>query len=126
MISGVHGGPSAAQSAGPGGLLASNPSTEHCEGWLPLKCLVSTFTPRIRPRTPSATTHQSWPGVRRRRDSHPSIHFPRGVNLPGMNTAGSGLIRFALEAKKSSLVATARPPMRDDARSARAVNDGML
>ena len=40
--------------------------------------------------------HQSWPGMRRRRDSQPSIHLPRVVNLPGMKIAGSGLTRFAL------------------------------
>src|SRR5262245_11609237 len=70
---------------------------------------------------PSLTTHQSWPGVRRRRDSHPSIHFPFGVYLPGTKTAGSGLTRLALGAKKSSFVAMARPPTRADTRSASCV-----
>src|SRR5687767_8090651 len=68
--------------------------------------------------------HQSCPGVRRRRDSHPSIHLPRAVNLPGTNTAGSGFSRFDRGAKKSSFAASARPPTRADARSARAVNAG--
>ena len=70
--------------------------------------------------------HQSWPGVRRRRDSQPSIHLPRDVNLPGMKIAGSGLTRFDFGAKKSSLVAIARPPTRADARSARSVKDAVL
>src|SRR5262245_54887148 len=82
------------------------------------------LTPCTTPRMPSSTMHQSWPGTRRRRDSHPSIHLPRVVYLPGMKTAGSGLTRFALGAKKSSLVATARPPTRADARSARLINSG--
>ena len=45
---------------------------------------------------PSATTHQSWPGVRRRRDSQPSIHLPRVVNLPGMKIARLGLHQVRL------------------------------
>ena len=49
--------------------------------------------------------HQSWPGVRRRRDSQPSIHLPRVVYLPGMKTAGSALSRFDFGAKKSSFAA---------------------
>ena len=68
-----------------------------------MKKLVSTSTPRTTPRMPRATTHQSCPGVRRRRDSQPSIHLPRAVNLPGMKIAGSALSRFDLGAKKSSL-----------------------
>ena len=69
-------------------------------------------------------THQSWPGVRRRRDSQPSIHLPRDVYLPGMNTAASAFSRFDFDAKKSSLVAIARPPIRAQARSTSAVNPG--
>src|SRR6186997_1016143 len=66
--------------------------------------------------------HQSLPGTRRRRDSQPSIHLPLVVYFPGMKTAGSGLTRFDFAAKKSSLVAIARPPTRADARSARLIN----
>ena len=58
--------------------------------------------------------HQSWPGVRRRRVSQPSIHLPRSVYLSAMKTAGSGLSRFSFSAKKSSLAATPRPPSRAD------------
>ncbi len=43
-----------------------------------------------------------------------------------MNTAGSGFSRFDLEAKKSSLAASARPPTRADARSASDVKVGLL
>src|SRR5690349_1817139 len=39
-----------------------------------------------------------------------------------MNTGGSGFTRFDFGAKKSSLVATALPPTRADAKSARLVN----
>ena len=70
--------------------------------------------------------HQSWPGVRRRRDSQPSIHLPRDVNLPGMKIAGVGFSRFDFAAKNSSFAAIARPPTRADARSARAVKDAVL
>src|SRR5687767_15787082 len=99
---------------------------EQCDGKLPVKKLVSTSTPRTTPRMPSATMHQSCPGVRRRRDSQPSIHLPREVNFPGIYIAASGFTRFDFEAKKSSFVATARPPTRADARSTSAVNDGVL
>ena len=75
---------------------------------------------------PSATTHQSYPGMRRRRVSQPSIHLPRAVNLPGMKIAGSGFTRFDFGAKNSSLVAIARPPTRADARSARVVKEAVL
>ena len=34
------------------------------------------------PGSPSRMMHQSWPGVRRRRVSQPSIHLPRSVYLP--------------------------------------------
>ena len=47
--------------------------------------------------------HQSNPGVRRRRDSQPSIHFPRSVYLPSMKTGAEGFSRFSFGAKKSSL-----------------------
>ena len=75
---------------------------------------------------PSSTTHQSCPGVRRRRVSQPSIHLPRAVNLPAMKIAGSGFNRLAFGAKNSSLAAMARPPTRAEARSASAVNEGVL
>src|SRR5215471_11492123 len=71
------------------------------------------------PGSPSRTMHQSWPGVRRRRDSQPSIHLPRSVYLSGTKIAGSGLTRFSFSAKKSSLVAMASPPRRAEARSIR-------
>src|SRR6266487_1679387 len=93
------------------------PSREHRSGKLPMKWLVSTSTPRTTPGMPSWTTHQSLPGVRRRRVSQPSIHLPREVNLPGMNTPRPGLRRFSFEAKNSSFAATARPPTRAAARS---------
>ena len=81
----------------------SQASSEARSGWLPTKKLVSTSTERIRPRRPSASTHQSCPGVRRRRVSQPSIHLPRLVYLPATKTAGSGLTRQFRGAKNSSL-----------------------
>src|SRR6187397_2109079 len=78
------------------------------------------------PGNPSLTMHQSWPGVRRRRDSQPSIHLPRSVYFSGMKIAGSGFSRFSFGAKKSSLVATASAPRRADARSIRWVNSLMV
>ena len=74
---------------------------------------------------PSATTHQSWPGVRRRRVSQPSIHLPRVVNLPGTKMAGSGARSCDFGAKNSSFAASARPPTLAEARSARAVKPGV-
>jgi hypothetical protein len=99
---------------------------EQCAGWLPEKCLVSTLTPRMTPRIPNAMTHQSCPAVRRLRDSQPSIHLPRDVNLPGMKIGGPGFTRLDFDAKKSSLAAIARPPTRDDARSASCEKAGIL
>ena len=43
-------------------------------GKLPVKWAVSAQMPRITPGFPNSMTHQSWPGTRLRRDSHPSIH----------------------------------------------------
>ena len=40
--------------------------------------------------------HQSWPGVRRRRVSQPSIHLPRSVYLSGMKTGALGLEQVLL------------------------------
>src|SRR5436190_1741101 len=122
----AHGAPSIAWIDGLIPLGASIASIEHCEGKLPVKWLVSTFTPWTMPRMPSSTMHQSWPGTRRRRDSQPSIHLPRVVYLSGMKTAGPALTRFDFGAKKSSLAAIARPPTRADARSARLVNSGAV
>jgi hypothetical protein len=70
--------------------------------------------------------HQSWPGVRRRRDSQPSIHLPRVVYRSGTKIGAAGLIRLAFGAKKSSLAASTRPPVRADARSASRVNAVVL
>src|SRR4051812_46496019 len=69
------------------------------------------------PRNPSCTTHQSWPGVRRRRVSQPSIHLPRSVYLSGIKTPRPGLRRFSFSAKNSSFAINARPPTRSAARS---------
>ena len=71
------------------------------------------------PGRPRRTMHQSWPGVRRRRVSQPSIHLPRAVYLPSMKTGFDSLSRFSLGAKNSSLAASARPPSRSAARSTR-------
>src|ERR1051325_840395 len=69
------------------------------------------------PGRPRRMMHQSKPGVRRRRVSHPSIHFPRSVYLPSTNTGALGFNKFSLGAKKSSLAITTAPPSRSDARS---------
>src|SRR5215831_6390974 len=65
--------------------------------------------------------HQSNPGVRRRRDSQPSIHFPRSVYLPSMKTGSEGLSKFSFGAKKSSLAKSTAPPRRSEARSIKSV-----
>src|SRR5437899_2606242 len=90
-----------------------------------MKKLVSMFTPRITPRRPSFTIHQSWPGVRRRRVSQPSIHLPLLVNLSAMKMALPSLSRLDLPAKNSSLAAMALPPTRADARSILRVNSSI-
>src|SRR5215213_3531088 len=69
------------------------------------------------PGSPRRTMHQSKPGVRRRRVSHPSIHFPRSVYLPSIKTGALGFSKFSLGAKKSSFAITTAPPSRSDARS---------
>jgi hypothetical protein len=97
-------------------------SIEQCDGKFPLKNAVSTTNAWITPGSPRRRMHQSWPGVRRRRVSQPSIHLPRSVYLSGMKTAASGLSRFSFSAKNSSLAASASPPSRADARSIRWVN----
>src|SRR5215813_14240552 len=73
-----------------GKLPRSHPSSEKCEGKLPLKKLVSTTTPWIRPGRPRRTTHQSYPGVLRRRVSQPSIHLPRLVYFPSIKIGFEG------------------------------------
>ena len=69
------------------------------------------------PGNPSRTMHQSFPGVRRRLVSQPSIHLPRSVNSPSRQTGLSALRRFSLGAKNSSLAASTAPPNRSAARS---------
>src|SRR5436190_10889301 len=71
------------------------------------------------PRRPSCTTHQSCPGVRRRRDSQPSIHLPRSVYLSAMKIPRPGFSRFSFSAKNSSFAISAFPPTRSAARSTR-------
>ena len=63
------------------------PSIEHATDSCRLKNAVSTTNAWTMPGRPSATMHQSWPGVRRRRVSQPSIHLPRSVYLSGMKIA---------------------------------------
>src|SRR5437588_3996122 len=71
------------------------------------------------PRSPSWTTHQSCPGMRRRRVSHPSIHLPRSVYLSAMKIPRPGFRRFSFSAKNSSVARRAVPPRRAAARSTR-------
>src|SRR5258708_31242343 len=75
------------------------------------------MTPRITPAKPRRTMHQSNPGVRRRRDSQPSIHLPRSVYLPSIKTGAPDFSRFSLGAKNSSLANSTAPPRRSEARS---------
>src|SRR5882724_6854926 len=65
--------------------------------------------------------HQSKPGVRRRRLSHPSIHLPRSVYSPSRKIGAAALRRFSLGAKKSSLATSTAPPSFSDARSTNSV-----
>src|SRR6185312_12618394 len=65
--------------------------------------------------------HQSWPGVRRRRVSHPSIHLPRSVYLPSIKIGASGFSRFSFAAKNSSLATSTAPPNFSAARSTSSV-----
>src|ERR1051326_5194220 len=69
------------------------------------------------PGSPSLMMHQSLPGVRRRRVSHPSIHFPRSVYLSGTKMPLPAIRRFSLGAKNSSFAKRAAPPTRAEARS---------
>ena len=99
---------------------ASSASIEQCDGKLPVKKLrvdVDAVHDAAHAELRRCTSRGR--ASRRRRDSQPSIHLPRDVYLPGMKIGGSALTRFAFDAKKSSLVAMARPPTRADARSAR-------
>src|SRR5882672_2722188 len=101
--------------------LSAQASSEKCSGKLPRKKLVSTTTPRIIPGNPRRMMHQSKPGVRRRRVSQPSIHFPRSVYLPSIKTGALGLSRFSLGAKNSSLATSTAPPSFSEARSTSSV-----
>src|SRR5713101_3349270 len=92
-------------------------SSEHSGGKLPTKCLVSTTAPRRIPGRPRRMTHQSCPGSRRRRVSHPSIHLPESVYSPSRKTGAPGLSRFSRPAKNSSLAASAVPRSLSEARS---------
>src|ERR1700674_5251374 len=76
------------------------------------------------PRRPNWTTHQSCPGVRRRRVSHPSIHLPRSVYLSAMKIPRPGFRRFSFSAKNSSFARSAVPPTRAAARSTRPAGAG--
>src|SRR6185295_224193 len=69
------------------------------------------------PGNPRRMMHQSKPGVRRRRDSHPSIHLPRSVYLPSMKIGVEAFNKFSLGAKNSSFAYSTAPPKRSAARS---------
>src|ERR1051325_8131138 len=73
------------------------------------------------PGSPRRIMHQSNPGVRRLRLSHPSIHLPRSVYLPSINTGALALSKFSLGAKKSSFAQSTAPPTRSEARSTNSV-----
>src|SRR5262245_19342069 len=73
--------------------------------------------PRTMPGRPSRMMHQSKPGVRRRRLSHPSIHLPRSVYLSGIKIGALAFSKFSLGAKKSSFATSTAPPRRSEARS---------
>src|SRR5215213_5160548 len=73
------------------------------------------------PGKPRRIMQQSKPGVRRRRLSQPSIHLPRSVYLPSINTGALALSKFSLGAKKSSFATSTAPPTRSEARSIRSV-----
>src|SRR5882724_1853620 len=78
------------------------------------------------PGTPRRMMHQSYPGVRRRRVSQPSIHFPRSVYLPSTKMGALGLSRFSLGAKNSSLATSTAPPSFSEARSTSSVKSILL
>src|ERR1043166_5466050 len=61
------------------------------------------------PESPRRMTHQSNPGVLRRRDSQPSIHLPRSVYLPSMKMGAEGFSKFSFGAKKCPLPGTTPP-----------------
>jgi CTP synthase len=82
---------------------ASRPSSAASVGALPLKWVVSMTTPCTSPGRPRRMMAKSWPGVRRRCDSQPSIHLPLSVYLSAMNTASGRCSRFSWPAKKSSV-----------------------
>src|SRR5688572_16507410 len=78
--------------------------------------------PRTIPGKPRRMMHQSNPGVRRLRLSHPSIHFPRSVYSPSRQTGALAFNRFSFGAKKSSLANSTAPPSFSEARSISSVN----
>src|SRR6266581_9794602 len=78
--------------------------------------------PRTMPGSPSRIMHQSNPGVRRRLDSQPSIHFPRGVYLSSMKMGAADFSKFSFGAKNSSLATSTAPPSLSEARSISSVN----
>src|SRR5262245_22844014 len=73
--------------------------------------------PRTTPGSPSRMTAWSYSGARCRRVSQPSYTCPLAPNVCGVKVGGSGLIRFSLAAKNSSVARTTLPPNRRDARS---------
>ena len=110
---------------------ATQASIEHDSGKLPVKCAVSTSTPRIdaaraelddapvvrlmKPGSPGRTS-------RRRRVSQPSIHLPRSVYSPSRQTRRLGLRTGVPSARRTRRsAASTRPPSRSDARSTRSV-----
>src|SRR6187402_2962855 len=78
------------------------------------------------PGVASWIMHQSWPPVLFLRDSHPSIHFPRSVYLPGIKMPLSGFNKFSFLAKKSSLHKTVSAPNLSAARLINEVNGGSV
>lgn len=54
--------------------------------------------------------HQSWPGIRLRRVSQPSIHLPWSVNLSAIKIGSVSLSKFSAAANQSSLANKTFPP----------------
>lgn len=114
----------AVSSRSAGGVFVSFRSAGNRAAWidtrgalLPVKKAVSTSTASMTPRRPSCSRHQSWPGTRLRRVSHPSIHLPKVVNSSGRKTGGSGSSRWCAGANHSSVANSTRPPSAALARS---------
>ena len=59
----------------------------------------SSSTDSIAPGVPRRTITKSWPGVRRRCDSQPSIHLPRSVYAPSRHSGAAGRTSASLGAK---------------------------